>query len=154
MSNVMKHSFDPNKHDIYVPRNPKKYIGKGPCILRSSWERTFSQWCDNNPGIIAWSSEALEVPYFDPVKNKQRRYYPDFIIKTIGKDNKEQVTVVEIKPWKEIMAPTASKGKSQKTRLYEAATYATNSSKWKAASEFCRRRGWIFKLISERELYK
>jgi len=154
MSNVMKHSFDPSKHDLFVPRNPQKYIGKGPIVLRSSWELTFSQWCDSNPGVIAWNSEGIEVPYFDPVKNKQRRYYPDFIIKTVGPGNKEITTMVEIKPFKEIMAPQLSKGKSQKTRLYEAATYATNTAKWKAAQQFCRLRGWVFKIITEKELYK
>ncbi len=154
MSNVMKHSFDPAKHDVFVPRNPKKYIGKGPVICRSSWEKTFANWCDSNPGVITWSSEALQIEYFDPVKNKRRRYFPDFIMKTLGKDNKELTYLVEIKPLKEVMAPQISKGKSQKTRLYEAATYATNNAKWKAAMEFCRLRGWIFRIITEKELYK
>jgi len=151
---LIKHSFDPSRHELFTPKNTKKYIGKYPIIARSGWERTFMRWLDSNPGIIAWTSEGIEVPYFDPVRNKQRRYYPDFVMKTIGNDNKELTYLVEIKPYKEVMAPTLSKGKSQKTRLYEASTYATNSAKWRAASEFCKRRNWIFKIITEKELYK
>jgi len=154
MSNVMKHSFDPSKHDIFVPRNPHKYIGKGPIIIRSGYERTFSQWCDSNPGIIAWSSETVEIPYYDPVKRKNRRYYPDYIIKTIGKDRKEMTYIVEIKPYKETLRPVLSRNKSEKTRLYEAATYATNVAKWKAADMFCKVHGWQFKILTEKELYK
>jgi len=150
----MKHSFDPSKHDIFIPRNKHKYIGKGPIIIRSSWERVFSQWCDSNPGIIAWSSETVEIPYYDPVKRKQRRYYPDYIIKTIGEGNKELTYIVEIKPYKETIKPTISEKKSQKTKMHEMATYLTNVAKWKAAIEFCKRRGWQFKIITERELYK
>jgi hypothetical protein len=154
MSNVMKHTFDPSKHDIYVPRNPEKYIGKEYPIVRSSWERDYCRWCDSNPGIIAWGSEALEIPYFDPVKRKQRRYFPDFVMKTIGKDGRELTYIVEIKPYSETVAPVSTSGKSQKTKLYESMTFATNVSKWNAALEFCKRRGWIFKIITERELYK
>lgn len=152
--NPAKMAFDPKRHTLFTPRNPNKYVGEYPIVAKSSWETTFCQWCDSNPGIIAWASEGVPIPYWDPVKAKNRRYYCDFIIKTVGKDLKEHTTMVEIKPFKEVYPPKPSSGKSSKTQLYEAQTYATNNAKWKAAYQFCKLRGWIFKIITERELYK
>ena len=43
--------------------------------------------------------------------------------------------------------------KVTKSYLYEAATYAVNQAKWKAAREFCLDNGVEFKIITEDELY-
>ena len=66
----------------YLPENPKKYIGNpNNIICRSSWERRFCNWCDKNENILEWGSEELYIPYYDPVKRKVRKYYPDFFVK-------------------------------------------------------------------------
>ena len=44
------------------------------------------------------------------------------------------------------------KNKPTKKYLREVKTWGTNSAKWNAAEEFCRDRGWQFKIITEREL--
>lgn len=62
----------------FVPKNPRKYIGRYPILARSSWERMFAQWLDLQESIIKWSSESIQIRYFDPVQQKIRRYYPDF----------------------------------------------------------------------------
>ena len=34
------------------------------------------------------------------------------------------------------------------------ATYTINTCKWKAATKLCEENGWIFKIITEKELFK
>jgi hypothetical protein len=36
--------------------------------------------------------------------------------------------------------------------LVESLTYLKNEAKWKAASEYCKDRGWEFKIVTEKEL--
>lgn len=106
-----------------------------------------------NPSVLQWASEIAAIPYFDPVKRKNRRYYPDFLIKVKDKDGKEVMYCVEIKPYKEILPPKNGTKKSEKTKIHEVTTYMTNSAKWKAADDYCKKRGWIFRLITEKELF-
>jgi len=149
MSNI------PSKHGMqFIPKHKEKYKGDYPIQIRSSYEQKFAAWCDANDNIVHWTSESVEIPYFDPVKMKQRRYIPDFIIKVKDKTLKnDRVWLVEVKPLKECTQPVNTKGKSKKTKIYEATTYATNSAKWKAAIKYCKAKGWSFKIITERELF-
>jgi len=32
-------------------------------------------------------------------------------------------------------------------------TYAKNTAKWKAAEEYCRKKGWKFKILSEKDIF-
>lgn len=149
----MNKVFDPNKDKYYHPIFPNKYIGKDLPIMRSEWERQFSRWCDMNPNVIQWSSEPFPINYYDPVRRKSRRYYPDFLIKVKDKEGKEMVYCVEVKPYKEITAPKNNNRKSEKTKIHEATTYITNTAKWKAADDFCKKRGITFRIITEKELF-
>ena len=66
----------------FRPRNPKKYRGDSSKIVyRSSWEARCMNYFDLNDNILWWASEEVIVPYRDPLTNKARRYFPDFIIK-------------------------------------------------------------------------
>ena len=49
-----------------------------------------------------------------------------------------------------------SGGKWKKTKKYitEVVTYGVNQAKWKAAEEFCEKRGWKFKVLTEKDLFK
>lgn len=148
----IKHCIDKNIKE-YTPVFPKKYGGEYPILIRSEWERAFMQWCDMNPNIVLWGSEPVEVPYYDPVKKKKRRYYPDFLIKVRDRDNKEKIFMVEIKPYKEIHPPKKSNTKSIPSQLYEAAEYVTNMAKWRAAEDYCRKHNMTFRILTERELF-
>ena len=67
----------------YTVRNRSKYVGKVDSVVyRSSWERRFMVWCDDNPAVIAWNSEEVVIPYYSPVDNKMHKYHVDFLIKT------------------------------------------------------------------------
>lgn len=150
----MARTFNVNKHSMYEPTNKEKYQGKYPIITRSSWERVFCEYCDANPSILHWSSESIEIHYYDPVKRKHRRYYPDFLVELIDINGKKQSYVIEIKPYKELVKPVKSPNKKKKTNMYESATFATNQAKWRAANDYCKKRGLIFRIITERELFK
>ena len=64
----------------YTLRNPDKYAGTKSPIYRSSWEHTFMTFCDNNPAVIGWASEAVRIPYKNPLTGKQSSYVPDFFV--------------------------------------------------------------------------
>jgi hypothetical protein len=137
----------------YKPSHPKKYKGNpNNIICRSSWERKFCTWCDLNENILEWGSEEFSIKYFDPVKNKVRRYYPDFIIKVAEKTGKIKTYVIEIKPKKQTMPPNPNPKKKTKSWLNEIYTWETNNAKWKAADEFCKDHLLEFKIITEDEL--
>lgn len=146
---------------IYRPQNVKKYVGNPPyAVCRSSWEIIFCKWADNNPSVVEWASEPVPIHYIDQTERdfkglpKKRRYFPDFIVKVINKEGNIDTWIVEIKPEKETRPPKPSKTKSQKSKLYETKAWVTNQAKWKAAEEYCRRRGWHFRILTERHLIK
>lgn len=146
---------------IYHPKNVKKYVGNPPyAICRSSWELVFCRWADSNPAVVEWSSEPIAIPYIDRTETdyrgvpKKRRYFPDFLVKVLNKDREIDVWLVEIKPHKETLPPRRGKKKSQKTKLYEEKTWAVNQAKWKSAEEYCRRRKWYFKILTEKQLIR
>jgi len=137
----------------YEPVNKDKYIGNNLPVIRSEWEHQFMKYCDFNPSVIKWSSESVAIPYYNPVRKKQCRYYPDFLIKVKDKYDREKTYLVEIKPYKEIKPPIDSKNKAVATKLYESATYMVNINKWKAAEDFCRKKNMTFRIITEKELF-
>jgi len=136
----------------FRPRNPEKYMGDSNNIVyRSSWELSFMQWCDKNPNILRYGSEEFSIPYYNPVKQRVCRYFPDFIMEVLETNGKKQKYVVEIKPKRQSVPPVQGKKKT-KTYLNEMNTYAVNQSKWKAIQEWCDDRMIKFQLITESEL--
>lgn len=137
----------------FKPKNPVKYKGNADDItFRSSWELAIMTWFDTEPDILAWGSEEIAITYFDPVQNKRRKYYVDFQIVTRKADG-YQVTLIEVKPYKQTIKPRANRNKSDKTVVTEQTTWLTNQAKWRAAKAFADERGWNFKIITERELF-
>ncbi len=125
------------KQSFYIPKNPEKYVQpidetmnseKYP-FMRSSWERKFAEYCDNNPDVIRWSTEYTNIKYWDTQQNKFRRYFPDFFVEF--KDGRK--IVVEIKPLKNCKN-------------------INNQDKWLAAREFCKYHGYDFVIMTEKEL--
>jgi len=136
----------------FSPKNPKKYKGDPTGIIyRSLWELKVMKHLDENPNVLEWSSEETIVLYFDPVQNKKRRYFPDFIVKVRKSDGSTHTMMLEVKPKAQTIEP---KVQNKKTKQYitEVTTWATNSAKWKAAQEYCLDRQWEFRLITEVEL--
>lgn len=136
----------------YQPQNPEKYVGDyGRIICRSLWERRFCKYLDENQNVIRWSSEEIKIPYYSTIDKKVHNYYPDFVFEA-KKEEQIETYVIEIKPKKQTQKPSPKKNK--RTYLNECITFETNTCKWKAAQEFCKERGWVFKILTEENLFK
>ena len=135
----------------YKIKNIKKYKGNHRNVIyRSLWERKFMVYCDQHPSILQWSSEEISVPYISPVDKKSHRYFPDFIIKKIDKNGKTKIMMIEIKPSSQVSKPKSS-GRNVKI-LKENVRWQINNAKWRAADKFCKKHGWEFKILTEKEL--
>ena len=135
----------------FKPKNPKKYNGSADNIIyRSSWELRVMKYFDESPNIVWWASEELAISYRSPVDQKMHRYFPDFIVKVREKTGRVMTYILEVKPEKQTKVPV-QKRKTQKY-LQEAATYAINQEKWRAADIFCQDHGWKFKVVTEKDL--
>lgn len=132
---------------VFLPSNPDKYIGKGSIKYRSSWEYAFMNLCDKHDAIIQWASEAIRIPYFNPLTNKQSMYVPDFFVVYEDANGKKHSELIEIKPSKEI---TMESAKSKRDKLM----VVVNTAKWAAASQWAERNGIIFRVLSENEIFK
>jgi hypothetical protein len=136
----------PKYHQGYYKLiNESKYRGNSKKVIyRSSWEKIAFKWLDKSPDVLEWSSEEIVIPYVSPKDDKIHRYYPDLWMKTPN-----GYFVVEIKPEKETRCPLGGKNIGNRMILY-----AINKAKWEAASEYCNKKGWRFKIITERTLLR
>lgn len=135
---------------VYKPSNPEKCINS-ECIFRSGLELKFFRFCDKNPNVLEWGSECIKIPYYDSFKNKNRTYYVDNYVKILEGTVVKRY-LVEIKPYKQILEPKKTKGKSQKNFLYESIQYRNNCDKWDQARKFAKKMGAEFIILSEKEL--
>lgn len=136
----------------YIPENPHKYLGNpNNIVCRSNWERKFCKYLDKNDNIIRWSSEELKIPYVSTIDKQMHHYYPDFVFEA-KKEEQIETYVIEIKPKKQTIAPKPKKNK--RAYLNECITYETNVCKWTAAQKFCNSQGWIFKILTEENIFK
>jgi len=137
------------RQGIFTPKNQDKFIGS-KAVYRSGLELKFFRFCDDNPNVLEWGSENIIVPYISPLDNRAHRYYVDNYIAI--KEGSEVVKyLVEIKPSKQTKPPTTKYRKRQHL-IYEQKQYVINQAKWKAAKEFCRKKGFTFIILTEKEL--
>jgi hypothetical protein len=153
MKSIIKKKWG-HRQGEFIPKNKEKYKGSLPIRYRSSWEVKFMRYCDNNPSILRWGSESVVVKYSDPTRNgTTHKYYLDFNITVRDKWDKIHKYLIEVKPYKQTIAPVNSKRKKKETYMSECVTYARNQAKWKAASSAAKKRGMHFMILTERELY-
>lgn len=132
---------------IFVPKNPEKYIGNHKPKYRSGWEFTFMQFCDNNKSVLKWASEALVIPYMNPLTGKKANYIPDFFIVYQNRYGQQLAEVVEIKPKKQsLIESTVASAKDR-------AAVAVNHAKWGSAMAYCKQNGFTFRVITEQDLF-
>jgi hypothetical protein len=135
----------------FRPKNPKKYKGDATNVVyRSNWELRVMKHFDEDPNVLWWASEELVIPYRSPVDQRMHRYFPDFIVYVKQKTGKEKTIVIEIKPERQTKKPIQKR--QTKRFLEEAATYAINQEKWRAADIFCQKEGWDFMVLTEKDL--
>ena len=135
----------------FRPKNPKKYKGDATNVVyRSNWELRVMKHFDEDPNVLWWASEELVIPYRSPIDQRMHRYFPDFIAHVKQKTGKEKTIVIEIKPERQTKKPIQKR--QTKRFLEEAATYAINQEKWRAADIFCQKEGWDFMVLTEKDL--
>ncbi len=147
-------------------RNPDKFKGLSPLVYRSGLELRTIKWLDESPYVMAWEGDDLGwdtnrgkttsrsfIPYFDPISQRDRRYFYDFKVLIKGTDGTERVWLAEVKSKSECGPP---KRKSRVTRSFldRMMTWQKNKAKWEAARKFCEERGWKFQVLNEDHLKK
>jgi hypothetical protein len=131
----------------YTVANPEKYVGKKNPTYRSSWELHFMRFCDTNPSIQKWASEAISIPYRCPITGKSTIYIPDFFIQYVDKASKMHVELIEIKPQNQTLHEKVGKNRNNQIQ------YVRNIAKWRAAQAWCKNQGIKFRIINEQDLF-
>lgn len=135
----------------FIPTRLEKYEGDHTKItFRSLYELGVMKWLDSNESVKFWNSECEVIPYICATDSKKHRYFMDFKVTfTNGK-----TILIEVKPESQIRKPVVAGKKVTKGLLESIATYSKNSSKWNAAEEYCKVRGWSFQIWGETVLAK
>jgi hypothetical protein len=131
----------------YQIQHPEKYVGNKTPTYRSGWEWTFMQFCDNNPNILQWASEAIHINYRNPFTGRPTIYVPDFLIIYNDATGQKHAEVIEVKPTKETTLEAA--GRSPRAQ----AAAILNAAKWEAARAWCKNQGLKFRIITENEIF-
>lgn len=156
---MSKRTYREFRQGIYRPLNAEKCLNKAssPVVFRSNLELRLFKMLDTNPSVIKWSSEQIIVPYVHPIKSAQSgrqelaRYYIDVYSEIIINEETKKF-IIEIKPESQTKKPTISKNKKQSTILYENSMYTINLAKWKAATEYAKKKSMDFLIITENNL--
>lgn len=108
-------------------------------------------YLDTHPDVLEWASEEFSIPYKSPLDGRIHRYFPDFWIKQRTPAGTLDIKVIEVKPAAQTKPPEV---KTKKTKRYvtEVMTWGVNEAKWRAATAFCKDKGWKFVIMTEKEL--
>jgi hypothetical protein len=111
----------------------KKTVGKFPSLKmgrtvkwESQIERDFLYLLEFDPDVLLFHEQPVEILY--AYKRKTGKYYPDFYVERLF--CKE---LVEVKPSSKLRDPE-------------------NKIKFLAGEEYCRGRGWIFKVVTDEQI--
>ena len=131
----------------YNLKHPDKYVGRKTPTYRSSWEFAFMRFCDENPAVQTWASEAVKIPYKNPLTGRHTIYVPDFFIQYKDKKGKNMVELIEIKPDSQAFKESLGKNK------HNQAAYVMNMAKWEAANAYAKQNKIRFRVLSEEQLF-
>lgn len=131
----------------FTMTQPAKYVGTKIPTYRSSWEWSFMRFCDTNESVQKWASEAVNIPYRDPLTGRNTIYVPDFFIQYVDKLGKMHVELIEIKPASQSILERVGKNK------YNQAQFVKNQAKWQAATIWCKQQGIKFRIVNENDLF-
>lgn len=131
----------------FTLKNPSKYIGNKTPTYRSGWEFTFMKFCDEHPSVTQWASEAVKIPYRNPLTGKQTIYVPDFFIAYADKSGKQKVELIELKPSNQAVKEKLGKSK------HNQAHWVINQAKWAAARSWCKQQKITFRVVTEQDIY-
>ncbi len=122
-------------------------MGNKTPTYRSGWEFAFMRFCDEHPAVTNWASEAIRIPYRNPLTGKHTIYVPDFFIAYADKNGQKRVEVIEVKPENQTL-----KEKLGRSR-HNQASWVVNQAKWEAARAWCKQQGIIFRVVNEHDIF-
>ena len=131
----------------YTLKNPEKYVGTRTPTYRSSWEFAFMKFCDEHPSVNKWASEAIRIPYRNPLTGKQTIYVPDFFIAYSDAKGKQHVELIEVKPENQTVKEKLGRSRANQ------AHWIINQAKWEAASAWCKQKGIRFRIVNEGDIF-
>lgn len=131
----------------FTLKNPEKYIGNKTPTYRSSWEFAFMRFCDQHPSVEKWASEAIKIPYRNPLTGKYTIYVPDFFIAYVDNKGKQKAELIEVKPVNQTLREKVGKNRNNQ------AQYIVNKAKWAAAQAYCKQQGIVFRIITENDIF-
>lgn len=135
----------------FTPKHPEKYVGDVTKIrYMSSYELEMHTFLDGNEKVIKWSSEEIVIPYVKPTTNRIHKYYVDYWVQYYDRDGNVITDLIEVKPASQTKPPR----KNHKHALYEQLTYAINVAKWTAAQSYARSKGWNFRIVTEKSIFR
>jgi hypothetical protein len=148
----MGKDYNPKKGK-FIPTRPEKYIGNpNNVIYRSGWELRLMKFLDTQSSVKKWCSEEVGIPYWHPIEQRLARYFIDFFVIYEDEKGNTHKVMIEIKPAAQCRPPESTRGKSKVKLLNEQATYAVNEAKWTAAKQFCKEKGFEFRIMDEYSL--
>lgn len=128
-------------------KNPEKYVGTRTPTYRSSWEFAFMKFCDEHPNVSKWASEAVKIPYRNPLTGKQTIYVPDFFIAYVDAKGKQHAELIEVKPENQTVKEKLGRSRSNQ------ASWVVNQAKWEAALAWCKQQGIRFRVVNEGDIF-
>jgi hypothetical protein len=128
-------------------KNPAKYIGGKVPTYRSGWEFAFMKFCDEHPSVTQWASEAIRIPYRNPLTGKMTIYVPDFFMAYVDATGKQHVELIEVKPANQTSLKEA--GRSRHNQLHS----VVNAAKWEAANAYCKQNKIKFRIVTEHDIF-
>ena len=131
----------------YTLKNPEKYVGTKTPTYRSSWEFAFMRFCDEHASIAQWASEAIRIPYRNPLSGKPTIYVPDFFIVYADKNGKQHVELIEVKPENQTVKEKLGRSRANQ------AHWIVNQAKWEAANAWCKQKGIHFRIVNEGDIF-
>lgn len=131
----------------FTPKHPEKYVGGKTPTYRSSWEFAFMRFCDEHPSVEKWASEAIRIPYKNPLTGKLTTYVPDFFVAYNDKSGRQRVELIEVKPANQAMREQLGRSKVNQ------ASYILNQAKWAAARIYCKQKNIFFRVITENDIF-
>lgn len=179
MNNSYKKWHTPDKsakvlQGYYNVSNKEKYQGDPSLVIyRSSWEFALCKWCDVSPSVKRWSSEPVQIKYYDRVSNlnetvklgldpnnpsnwKIRNYNVDFWVEIETSENVLERWFIEVKPAYQLEKPYPPKqdAKLKDIKKYnkDLETYLINEAKFAAAKSYCSKINSKFYIFTEHVL--
>ncbi len=105
------------------------------------------RFCDENPAILQWASEAINIPYKNPFTNRNTIYVPDFMIMYVNKNGEKNAELIEIKPSTQTTLEAAGRS------VRDQAAAVLNMHKWQAAQAWCSQNGLRFRVLTENDIF-